>query len=61
MWENDEEKERYLNLCERIWDLAEDFLREGYNWECNTLKQTFKEFSDELSEEDEEELNKRLR
>ena len=53
---DEKDKERYLTLCEEVFALAEDFNREEYIEETLLLKNVFTEITNQLTEEQKEEL-----
>ena len=57
---DEEDKERYLNLCEDVFALAEDFNREHHIEEALLLKNVFREITHKLTEEQREELNNNM-
>ena len=57
---DEEDKERYLNLCEDVFALAEDFNREHHIEEALLLKNVFREITKTLDEEDKEELEESM-
>jgi hypothetical protein len=57
MFNDEREKDKYLQLCEDLFDIAEDFNREEYDNEALIVKNCFKELTADLSDEDIKELN----
>lgn len=52
----EENREKYLRLCEEVFALAEDFNIEEHQKEALILKEAFREITKKLSDDDEEEL-----
>lgn len=50
------DEERYLQLCEDLFAIAEDFNRDEHTKEALILKKAFAEISEKLSEEQQKEL-----
>lgn len=57
---SDEDEERYLQLCEDIFALAEDFNRDQHINEALLLKEVFREITESLSEEQQKELRENM-
>jgi len=57
---NDEDKDRYLQLCEEIFALAEDFNRYQHIKETLLLKDIFVEITKTLNEEQQKELQENM-
>ena len=57
---NDEDKDRYLQLCEEIFALAEDFNRDQHIKETLLLKDIFVEITKTLNEEQQKELQENM-
>jgi hypothetical protein len=60
MFNDEREKDKYLQLCEDIFAIAEDFNREEYNNEALIVKECFRELTVDLSDEDTKELNESM-
>ena len=54
------DKNKYLHLCEDLFALAEDFNREEYTEEALLIKEVFRQVTQDLSPENEQELNDML-
>ena len=56
----EEDEERYLQLCEDIFALAEDFNRDEHTEEALALKEVFKDCFEKLNEEQQKELQESI-
>ena len=57
---DEEDEERYLQLCEDIFALAEDFNRDEHTEEALALKEVFKDCFEKLNEEQQKELQESI-
>jgi hypothetical protein len=53
---SDTDKKRYLQLCEELFALAEDFNRDEHTTESLMLKEVFRDITEKLNEEQQKEL-----
>jgi hypothetical protein len=57
---SDTDEERYLQLCEELFALAEDFNRDEHTTESLMLKEVFRDITKKLNEEQQKELQENM-
>ena len=57
---SDTDEERYLQLCEDLFALAEDFNRDEHQTEALMLKEVFRDITEKLNEEQQKSLREAM-